>query len=105
MAYSKSQLYYITQKLYKELKSDNRIILEKIRKEKGNTICGKYEWDTETIRLDYRYDIISTLIHEYLHRWNPDKSEKWVLRQEKQIINSLSPKQIKNLIKAFGNAI
>jgi len=97
--YSKKQIYRITARLYAEMKKHPAIQLKKL---KG---CGEYDYSTDIMVLDYRRDIVSTLIHELLHKWHPDKCETWVLRHEKLIINSLSSTQIKHIIKAFASAL
>ena len=101
MAYSKKQLYKITNRLYKELKENPEYItMKKIR-----GVHGLYDYGTDEITLDYRKSLIPTLIHEYLHKWNPEKSETWVCQNESMIINSLTTRQIKNIIHAFANAL
>jgi hypothetical protein len=102
MAYSKYQLYKITSRLYKELRENPEYIT--MKKLKG-TIHGLYNYGTLEIIIDYRKSIISTLIHEYLHKWNPDKCESWVLKHESMIMNTLTTRQIKNIIHAFAMAI
>ena len=101
MCYNKKQLYRITNKIYKELKTDpNSIVIQKM---KGRQ--GLYNRDTKEIILDYRQMIISTLVHEFLHKWNPYKCETWILQQEAFVMNGLTTRQIRNLIKAFAAAI
>ncbi len=98
----KQELYRTTRKLYKELRTkDSNIVIKKIR---GN-ICGLYEIDTAEITLDYRKELIPTLIHEFLHHWNPNKCETWILGEERRIISALSTKQVRNIIKAFGASL
>ena len=101
MIYDKKQLYAITRKIYRNLRENpDCIILKKIR---GNQ--GEYDYTTSEIFIDYRCNILSTLIHEYLHKWHPDKSESWVLKHEQLIVNALSTRQIRNLLGAFGAAV
>jgi hypothetical protein len=66
---------------------------------------GEYDYGTEEITLDYRKDLLSTLIHEYLHKWHPDNSETWVLQNEQMIVNALTTRQIKRIIYEFAMAI
>jgi len=102
MSYSKQKLYRITNRIYKELRDNsNDIILQKMR---GN-ITGLYDSGTDEITLDYRMDILPTLIHEYLHKWYIDKSETWVLQEERKIVSALSIRQARNIIYAFAVAI
>ncbi len=98
----KNSLYRFTSRLYRELRKPERnITLKKLRK----PYCGFYDCITEEITLDYRQEILSTTIHEYLHKFNPDKCETWILSEEKKIMNSLSVRQIKNIIKAFAKSL
>lgn len=98
----KQELYRITSRLYKELRSHkNNIIVKKMR----GTLCGLYNLENGDITLDYRKELIPTLIHEYLHHWNQDKCETWILDKERRIVSALSNKQVKNIIKAFGESL
>ena len=64
---------------------------------------GYYESDADRITIDYRRDIISILVHEALHKWYPEWSETKVRQKEKWIMNRLTPRQIKTIIKIMGN--
>jgi hypothetical protein len=101
MPYDKKHLYKVTSRLYKELKDGNNLLT--LRKMANSQ--GSYDYGTEEICLDYRKELIPTLIHEYLHKWHPDKCETWILNLESRIVNALSIRQIKNIIKSFGAAI
>jgi calcineurin-like phosphoesterase family protein len=97
MKYRKEKIYCILKRLYADIKhGDNNVYLKKIHG------CQGY-WDEskDEICIDYRKEIIPTLIHEFLHKWNPKKSETWVLAEEKRIVNVLTQKQIKNILKCF----
>ena len=101
MPYTKKQLYKITNRLYKELNKNSDCII--LRKLKG---CqGEYNYCNDEVSIDYRKEIIPTLIHEYLHKWHPEKCETWVLQQEHLIINGLTTRQIKNILRAFALAV
>jgi len=78
-------------------KPDN-ISFERI---KGGT-CGYYDHETEEITIDYRKDIIPTLIHEFTHHLNPKWRERQVLAYERKVMRILTPIQSKNLIKLLG---
>lgn len=96
-AIKKVNISYFLCKLYKDLKENPEIFqICKLRAMHGD--C-----DYEKIRIDYRKDLYATLIHEYLHYIYPDFSETKVLLEERRIINKMSLKQIKNLIKAFSD--
>jgi hypothetical protein len=101
MQYTKQQIYKITSRLYKELRTNYQdIVLKKIYGKHG-----EYDYETDEVSLDYRKDLLSTLIHEYLHKWHPDKCETWVLNHERLIVNALSIAQIKRIIYEFAQAI
>jgi len=101
MAYDKTKLYRLTHRLYKELKDQPHLIHLK----KLNGSQGEYHYDTSQVFLDYRRTLIPTLIHEYLHKWNPDKCETWVLKEESLIMNALSQQQVLNILKALSEAV
>ena len=101
MSYSKKSIYRIISKLYKELKDNPEDII--VKNIHGHQ--GEYDYGTDSITIDCRKMLIPTLIHEYLHKWNPDKCETWVLHNEAMIVSQLSEKQIKNIILAFACAI
>lgn len=96
----KSKSYSFTKKFYKELRSNPEFVFRKMR-----GYVGEYDYSTDEISIDYRRDLLPTLIHEFLHKWHKERNETWVLRQEKLIINCLSIKQIRNIIRHLGNAI
>lgn len=101
MTYTKKQIYYITNRLYKELrKNTDDIVLRKMR-----AAQGQYDYGTDKITIDYRRDLLSTLIHEYLHKWHPNASETWVLQNERLIINALTTCQIKRILYEFANSL
>lgn len=59
--------------------------------------------DTDAlVTIDYRRDILSCLIHEVLHHYYPKWSEKKVLRMEAKIINRLTERQAKNIVKKLA---
>jgi len=101
MVYSKKQIYRITSRLYCELRDNPQYItLRKIKNAQG-----LYWYDSDLIEIDYRKMLLPTLVHEYLHKWYPDKSETWVLQQEQIIMNALSTRQAKNILKRFSMAL
>jgi hypothetical protein len=65
---------------------------------------GFCAWE-DGIVLDYRRDLVSTMIHECLHYLEQDWSEAKILYAEKRIINSINKKQIITLIKNFINKV
>lgn len=96
------ETYEFTRKFYKFLKNhSSHIFFEKLY---GNYV-GKYDIETTDITIDHRRDFLSTLIHEYLHHVHPDWSETKVLNQERKLINALSVRQVKNILKALAKVI
>lgn len=74
----------------------------KLQKLKG--VMGYCAWE-DGIMLDYRRELIPTLIHECIHYMYPDWSETQVLYAEKRIINTINLVQVIKLIKCFANII
>jgi hypothetical protein len=66
---------------------------------------GLYDYSTDAIELDYRKELLPTLIHEYMHKWYPKKSETWVLQQESLITNSLSDIQVRRILFKFSQSL
>ena len=64
---------------------------------------GTFSWGgDDVIVVDYRKDILPTIIHEFLHKWHPDRPETWIIAEESKIINALSLKQIRNFIRVLA---
>ena len=97
----RKEIYNFTRRLYYLIRnhSDN-IDFRKL----GGGVYGYYEPETEEITIDHRRNIIATLIHESIHKFNPDWSETQVLHEESRIMNLLSARQIKNIIKVLGES-
>ena len=92
------ETYAFTRKFYRFLKShQNHIFFKKLHM----NVHGNYEPSTTNITVDYRRDFLSTLIHEYFHHIHPDWCETKVLRNEVKMINALSVRQAKNILKAW----
>jgi len=85
-------------KLYKLLNEPYIFSIKKLNKLQG--YC-----DSDEICIDYRKDILSTLIHEVLHYYYPNWSETKVLNEERKIINYLTIKQVKNILRRFTSII
>jgi hypothetical protein len=96
------ETYVFTRKFYKFLKSHSSQIF--FRKLYGNQ-SGNYDYETEDIIVDHRRDFLSTLIHEFLHHIHPDWSETKVLSTERRLINSLTPRQVRNILKKLGKVL
>jgi hypothetical protein len=87
---------YFLKRLYDFLRfNSNKVIFKKLY----GGVWGYCDYGPDIIILDYRRGIIPTLIHEFLHRSYPSWSETKILRKEREIIATLSPKQCENIIK------
>ena len=87
-------------KLRKEIIKNQPISFRRMR-----SIQGEYDYSTDEITLDFRREIIPTLIHEFIHKWNPDKCENWVLKKERYYVNHLSLSQAAKIIRLLAAAI
>jgi len=70
----------------------------KLKKLRG--AMGYCMWENG-IFLDYRNELVPTLIHECIHYLNPDWCESQVLYAEKRVINSITSEQVIKLLKTF----
>lgn len=96
----KSEAYTIVSQLYHFLKlNPDNIFFRKL----GNRKTGDYDPKDEEIRLDYRKDIIPTLIHEFLHHLHPYLCETKIREKEHQVMSKISPRQGINIIRALGS--
>lgn len=98
-------LKHFTCHLYRFLEEGHILKFAKMRK-----YVGKIDWYEEddgaaTIVLDHRYDILPTIIHEFIHHEYPDMLEKDVIILEKAIVSKLSNIRVKNIIKKFADAL
>jgi hypothetical protein len=112
MTVTKDQVNRYTRKLYrfldKFLEEGHQIKFKKMRTNVGELRTGPYlelHEGPAIITLDHRMDVISTLVHETLHRFYPFANEEWILDMEKKIMNKLTERQVKNIIKKLGQAI
>lgn len=62
------------------------------------------EYPTQVF-LNPRGEMFSTLIHEALHYMHPEWSETTVGREEIRIVNMLTDRQVRNIIKKFAEAL
>lgn len=70
----------------------------RFRKLKG--AMGYCEWENGIV-LDYRRELVPTLIHECIHYLEPEWSESRVLYAEKRVVNFINNKQLLKLLKLF----
>lgn len=67
-------------------------------------VHGYCEWE-EGIVLDYRKDLVPTIIHECIHLMEPDWSEAKVCYTESRIINTIKPDDVIRLLMFFVKKI
>lgn len=93
-------VYPFLSRMYKLMKAEPDIVVLKKLSSNIHGLC-----DFENIYLDYRKDLVSTLIHEFLHYMYPNWSETKVLKEESKIVNALSVAQVKNILKKYANTL
>lgn len=98
--YSKQDTYKVTRRLYYLIRNHYKWI--SFKKLRGASGLYDVEGENISISIDHRREIIPSLIHEALHHWHPDWSETKVLRHESQIMNALTPRQVKNILKLWA---
>lgn len=69
-----------------------------LKKLKG--VHGYCDWD-DGILLDYRKDLIPTIVHECIHYIEPNWSEAQVMYAESRVINTMSQDDITKLLMFF----
>lgn len=69
-----------------------------LKKLKG--VHGYCDWD-DGILLDYRKDLIPTIVHECIHYIEPDWSEAQVVYAESRVINTVTEDDIIKLLMFF----
>lgn len=94
------KVYKIVSRIYKELRSNPQISFKRLR-----GCCGLYDMGDEHITIDYRREVLPTLIHEFIHKLYPDKSETWVLHKERFVMSRISPAQAKRLLILLSNIV
>jgi hypothetical protein len=97
----------ITLSVEKALEFFERIIVCIKKQKKGyfyfkklRGVHGYCEWD-DGIVIDYRKDIVPTIIHECVHLLEPDWSEAQVCYTEKRIVNEITEEDVKLLLLLF----
>jgi hypothetical protein len=102
MALTRSEVHNYTRKLYRFLRQGYKISFKHLRSYRG--YIDKYP-DFVVVTFDPRDDLLTTVIHEFLHHEHWDWSEAQVLRMERELMNSLTDRQVRNMIKRFAEAI
>lgn len=101
-SFNRNELYAFLHALYRFIEDhEGRIFLKKI----GKGVYGYYYREEEIIELDYRRDIIPTIIHEFLHHQHDDWCETKVVQKEHKIINMISASQARNIMKRLAKSI
>lgn len=103
MLYSQAELNGFTRKLYRYLDDrKHQIEFKKLKVYRGYIHFNDDPSVATHMVLDYRERLISTLIHEVLHYLHPSDSESRILERERALINQLSERQVRNIIKRFA---
>jgi len=94
---SKEQILELFHRIIDCIKSQKRgyFVLKKL---KG--VHGWCEWE-DGIILDYRKDLIPTIIHECIHLLEPTWSESQVAYSEKRVINTITEDNVIMLLMIF----
>lgn len=96
--YRRKTVYKFLSKMYNLFRYRPDIFqLKKIKNCQG--LCDYAE---DTIFIDYRREFISTLIHECIHYIYPEYSETRVITEEKMVMNTITPRQVRNILKRFA---
>lgn len=104
MTCSKIYLYNFTRRMFRLFKEQPELFtLKKLRGVHG--WCIKDEEAEDSVLLDYRCDLIAALVHECIHYLHDTWCETKVLQLERNIMNQLSLKQVKNIIKRFATIL
>jgi hypothetical protein len=98
------QVHAFTRKLYAFLRDEHIVDLTKHHKFDAQ-ISYPEDDALAHVTLDYRKDILSCLVHEVLHFYYPQWTEKKVLREEKRLINAITERQARNILKALAKVI
>jgi len=97
---NKKQIYDLMHRLHKEIRENQQISFKRMR-----GITGEYDYGDDAITIDFRRELIPTLIHEFIHKWHPNKCERWVLKKERYIVNHITSAQAANIIRLLAIVI
>jgi len=94
---SKEQSLELFEDIIKCIKKQKRgfFVFQKL---KG--VHGYCEWE-DGILLDYRKDLVPTIIHECIHLLKPDWCESRVSYAESKIVNNITPDDVVRLLMFF----
>ena len=106
MAKTRTEIHGFVRKLYRFLEQGHQINFKKLRDYRGyihhDPACNETQ---AVVTLDHRDNVLSTLIHEAIHYIYPSYTECQVLLLEREIVNGLSDRQVRNIIKRFANSL
>lgn len=102
MALPRAIVHRYTRKLYRFLRERPKFTFKHMRVYRG---WIDLDDSPVTVTLEPRSAILTTLIHEFLHHEHPDWSESRILRMEDTLMNSLTERQVRNVVKRFAEAI
>ena len=71
----------------------------------GAHLMGMCDTDAQTITIDPKVLIVSTLLHELIHRAHPKWGERAVRRAEKKVLAELSPHDIQTWYRRYKRAV
>lgn len=103
MVLTNPQVYRITHQIYSFLeKGETKIIWKNLHNECFYGYCDE---ESDDIVIDPRKELLSTVVHEILHKihdyWTETKVRQW----ERKIMNALTPKQVTHLIKVIAKSL
>ena len=85
--------------------SKGRIYEATLVSDDGAHIHGLCDYDSGAITIDPKVAIVSTLLHELIHRKYPEWSEKRVRRAETRALNHLSQKDVQRWYRRYRRAV
>ena len=106
MPLAKKTIYRFTNQALRFLhRYPNKMHVTKFQRSGRYITEGECESGTNEITIDYRSELLPTLVHELLHAFHPNWKECQVRRMEKGIVNGLSQSQVVHLLKAFAKCL
>ena len=102
MPFSRSETHRYTRSFYRFLERGCIFTFKRMKYNAGE-IEGWDRTGRVIITLNPKCDVVSTMMHEFLHYRHPAFCESKIARLEKKLMNSLSDRQIKNILKRVAN--
>ena len=88
--------------LHEELQK-GRIVEARLRASDAH-IDGLCEYGSGTIYIDPRAAIVSTLLHELIHRRHPSWSESRVMKEEHRLLSQMTPDDVQRWYRKYQKA-